>query len=674
VTHVGGTSSNFADGNAHGFVQAQDIRGDVTNIDNSDTVVLGDLRFELLAGPTAADKYNVGVYNLSRGMASEARKLIWEAMAEGHQTSDARFHWLIAMLSERTIRQFSDEEISQLRRAAEQQPAIATDSWEDGTRLIFQLLEAVGVLPATSEADVAQVVKEFGSLSAKQRNLLLPHLELFLEGSLKDQVWREERANAETEQSDRDRKKRAWMFFEPVPANPRVGKVQPIATTSTERMAVWAGTAICVVAIGFFGWELLWHGAVIGLLAYLVALAGGAVTAHLGLELRLLTEARRRKESLLIAPSPTTSVPASNGFAARVEAIFNWYVATAIRDKDERAAWRAATAGILRFDRDEIVTEYRESRISADRVVWLIRFRVHQSRDRWRSEEMYRFRTELRPKPGRIAAYRMGMVIALVGGICAIAQLRAYPLVDAVSLIVALPSGVWAWRTQLGIDMERQRHAADSAERNRRYADAEKEFVRWSAELESRPSDAEMASWLDCDRTVLLGKAIDHYRLDRHQVITHAFLEESGPRAKSARVRNGPMRYSRYRFIVFLLTSAGVRQMSADLNFEEADIRKGDRLNYRYDAVASARVSLTQQAPDKSRIRQEFELTLVNGEQISAIVTDLNPENFEPGETEQSLERATLDAASVASTLHVLEGIAAEGRAWFQERRTGHVR
>jgi hypothetical protein len=171
---------------------------------------------------------------------------------------------------------------------------------------------------------------------------------------------------------------------------------------------------------------------------------------------------------------------------------------------------------------------------------------------------------------------------------------------------------------------------------------------------------------------VLLGKAIDHYKLVRHQVITHAFLESPGTEAKRARVRNGPMRYSRYGLIVFLLTSDGVRQMSADLRFLQGDVREGDRLNFRYDAVASAHVSLAPRVSGRSRIQQRFKLTLVNGEPISVIVTDLDPEDFQQGENEQSLKRASLDAASVANTLHVLEGIAAEGKAWLQERSTGH--
>ncbi len=119
---------------------------------------------------------------------------------------------------------------------------------------------------------------------------------------------------------------------------------------------------------------------------------------------------------------------------------------------------------------------------------------------------------------------------------------------------------------------------------------------------------------------VLLARAMDHYKLARRQVITYAFLEEPGSRAKHARLRNGPMRYSRYKLIVFVLTSDGVRQMSADLGFVAVTLRLGDRISYRYDAVASAHVSLTRSGPPKPRIQQKFTLTLVNGDPISVIV------------------------------------------------------
>ena len=55
------------------------------------------------------------------------------------------------------------------------------------------------------------------------------------------------------------------MFFQPVPAEPRVPPVQRQPTT-TEWLVAWTSTGIFIVAVVYFGWELLWHGAILGLL------------------------------------------------------------------------------------------------------------------------------------------------------------------------------------------------------------------------------------------------------------------------------------------------------------------------------------------------------------------------------------------------------------------------
>jgi hypothetical protein len=44
-------------------------------------------------------------------------------------------------------------------------------------------------------------------------------------------------------------------------------------------------------------------------------------------------------------------------------------------------------------------------------------------------------------------------------------------------------------------------------------------------------------------------------------------------------------------------------------------------------------------------------------------------QDIRPGEDEYSISEAALDAVGVANTLHVLEGIAAEGKGWFRERK-----
>jgi hypothetical protein len=657
-------SVNFAAGSAHVGVQAQKVDGGIAYA----TVVLGDASFAAPPGASREEKYQIGLNNLSSGMVTKARELIWEAMMEGHQPSDARFHWLVAMLSGRTIRQFSEEELSRLKSTLKQQPEADGDPWTDGIQLIVRLLESVGLLPVTSKPDISTVIKEFDALGVKQRTMLLRHTEIFLDDHLKDDMFRRKLASAEAGRLDGARKNRAWMYFQPVPIGPRVREPRRPSTTPAERMAAWASTIIFAAAALYLGWELLRHGLVFGVLAYVAGLAGGAVAWVNGLEWRILIERRRIKDRQLQQPKSSASRPPHDGFADKIDALFRHYSTKYLPDKIERAAWEAATAGVRTLDRYEIVTEYRESRIPAERVAWLIRFRIRQSRNRWRDGTIYDYRNQLRPRTGIIMAFRAGFAIAMLGFIGTIFMLRSYPLADASCVIVVLLSGIWRCRSWYRIELERRRYSADSEESKQRKKDSEAEFARWIRVLERRPTDSEMATWLDCDRTVLLSQAMDHYKLARSLVLTHAFLEEPGAGARRARANNGPMRYSRYKIVVFLLTSDGVRQLTADLSLVAITLRHLERISYRYDAVASAHVSLASHASEGPRIQQSFKLTLTNGDPISAIVTDLDPEDFQQGEDADSLSRATLDAASVTNTLHVLEGIAAEGKSWFQER------
>ena len=45
-----------------------------------------------------------------------------------------------------------------------------------------------------------------------------PHLELFLTGPIKDEMWGRESRLAQSRQHADDRPGRAWMFFQPNPA------------------------------------------------------------------------------------------------------------------------------------------------------------------------------------------------------------------------------------------------------------------------------------------------------------------------------------------------------------------------------------------------------------------------------------------------------------------------
>jgi hypothetical protein len=665
MSNLGTSSFNFAGGSASVGIQTQSI-----DLDGDLIVVEGDVSLTASPGDTAEDRYWIGLNNLNSGKATRARELIWDAMAGGYKTSEARFYWLVAMLSNRTVQQFSQEELNQLNMTRDQGSRDAEDPWAEGAWLVFQLLESAGVLKTEGpRPDISTVISNFDRLASRQYALLLPHMALFLEGPLKDEVWRRERAGAEAGHTGGDRKSRAWKFFQPDPMRPRVRPALPPSTRPADRLTAWTCTVIFAVSAGYFGWELLRHGIVLGLLAYAVGLAGGAIAAVSGPELHFLAERRRMKDRLLQAPVSAAPRSPGDGFAGKVDALFRRYSAKYVPGKAERVAWEAATAGVLSFDRDEIVEVYRESRIPAERVAWLIRYRIRQSRDRWRDETMYDYQDQLLPEPGWLWKSRIGITFAIAGGIAAIAAMRTSALTDAVSVIAGVLSGVPAWRAWLRVALEDRRYAADEAEANRRQSEIEAEFALWTARLKDRPTDAEMEAWLNHDRTVLLAQAIDHYKLERSDVTTYAFIEEPGSRAKRAQLPKGPVRYSRYKFILFLLTSDGVRQMSADLSFVAVALRLGDRISYRYDAVASAQVSLTRSGWPRPRTQQRFTLSLMNGVPISVIVADFGPQDIRPGD-EYPLSEVGLDEANLANTLHVLEGIAAEGKGWFRERKS----
>jgi hypothetical protein len=661
MTTPGGQSFNAAGEGSHVGVQAQYAYIDSITLPGDSQLTVG-----LDATPQA--KYQAGIENLKSGNARKARTLIWDAMMSDYGDGEVLFHWLVAMLSGRTVRQFSQEEIEQLKRSRFRCTRAEGDEWADGVRLIYRLLDSV--IPSfTTEQKVAKgsmslLVKQFENLGEKQRDMVRPHLELFLDGPLKDEIWAEELQDAQDRQYSGGRRGRAWMFFQPLPARVSLPQPQPESVRTADRLAMRASAVLFVAAAGYLGWELLWHLAFLGLLGFVAALAGGAIAATTDLESRSMNEQRRRKEELFRAPSQSSASPPSGEPDGRVDQLFKTYFGRYEKDKSQRALWEGGVVGIRRFYRDEIIAVCRGSGIQANEVAWLIRFEVREMQRRWQDGTLYEYKRLLLPQPRTVVARWAGLVVLVLGSIWTVA-LRAYPLTD----VAVLASGCLAWWCWLRVNLECKRYAADCAEHSRRQAAADKEFSRWSKRLEARPKDAEMAAWLARDRTVLLGRALEHYRLPRHRLNAHAFLEEPGVAVKRSRIQDGPWRYGGYQLHVFLLADDGVRQVRASLGFMMGTLIIRERTSYRYDAIVSMHVS-------RETRRHTFVLRLAAGEPITIKVRDAEPEALaqdqeaEPGEeTREPAEADTeLDLTSLADILHALEGVAGEGRNWFQAR------
>lgn len=114
--------------------------------------------------------------------------------------------------------------------------------------------------------------------------------------------------------------------------------------------------------------------------------------------------------------------------------------------------------------------------------------------------------------------------------------------------------------------------------------------------------------------------------------------------------------------LLFLLTTDGVRQLNAELDFSKGTFHDRGRTNYRYEAVATVRVRQTDDD------EHEFRLTLVNGEEIHVEAMAPEAEKLQD-EPSGIVSEVTRDAANLRHTLNVMEGIAAEGKRWIVRER-----
>jgi hypothetical protein len=663
VTTQDGQPFNVAYGGSRVGVMGQ-------NVDIDSATFTGNVQLTVSSDAPARVKFRVGAENLKHGNSGEARRLIWDAMISGYGGNEVLFHWLIAMLSGRTVQQFSAEEANQLKRSRSRCAPTDGDAWANGVRLIYRLLDSV--LTSTTdkrkmvETDMRLLVKEVDALEATQRDMLQPHLELFLTGPIQDEVWRKQLRIAKDVQHADGRAGRAWMFFQPFPTPASLPAAQPVRVTVGDLFVMWTCACVFALTAGYLGWELLWQGNVLGLLSYVVALTGGTVTVAADLEVRFVAARRRQKDQMFRAPSESALNPRDE-LSIGVGKLFNRYYTRYVSDKAERQRWDAATAGIRRFHSDEIIGMCRSAGVPANQMAWLVRYEVRELKHHWQHRILHEYWRQPALRPRTVAAYRAGLAVLTFGGVWAVAALRAHPL----AIVVALLSVFWTRRCWLRVSLERRRYAADSDERAERQAAIDEEFERWNERLEARPTDAEMASWLTRDRTVLLGMALDHFHLPRSQVIAYAFLELPGVAVKRAQIEGGPWRYGGYRIQAFLLSQDGVHQVRVNLNFGTGTLDDRERTSYPYDSIVAMHFL-------REARRQTFKLRLADGDPIVIRLRNADLGEVEQDqdvaptdeiqETDEADDRTTADATSVADLLHMLERAVAKRGNWFQER------
>ncbi|MER5626432.1 hypothetical protein ABT061_35930 [Streptosporangium sp. NPDC002544] len=644
MSNPGTGTTNIADGSATVGIQTETVHGNV-------------YVYQVPTGASPMERFEVGLRCLSGGMPGRARKHIGEAVIDGYVTSRSCFYLLLALLSGRTLQQVPKEDLAPLAFAQKALIGRIDDEWTHAIRVITRLLASL----QERDVDFSVIEKQLSELKDDRRNEIVRHLEMFLHGPIQDTIWARALDMAKQDQCDRERLQRVWKFFQPEPIGPRVRPPRPPDTTIGSWMLSVTTTALTLAAVGHIGvhaWQHSWPAAA---LALLLVTAGSYACARGGVEWRFRVVRLRAKDN----ERQVVKQPVPEGFASRIGRQFADYFARYVPRNTDRAAWLTQTAGVRQVLRDEVVELYRESRINAKRVAWLIRYLVSDVKDRWQKGQLWEYRDRLRVPASMKARVALGAV-ALGAGMAWLTWggLNIAPFSVVGAALIAAAAGRFAVDGWLRILLEHKRYAADQEEAERLLENRQAAFTRWRRKLSDKPDDREMAYWLDCDRKVLTEEAMQHYKLKPHDVIAHAFIEAPAAPYKRARVRNGPWRYSRYKLLVFLLTADGVRQMTIDLDFERATFHDRRRINYRYDAVAAV------QAAEADDGHRTFELTLVNGHPITVEVTG-PPPNPEAGveEDARTVSQVTLDTAGLGNTLHILEGIAAEGKKWINHER-----
>jgi hypothetical protein len=627
-------------------------------------------------GTTPQETYANGVRALEDGIPGKARELISEALLAEHDNAESRFYWVLAMFSGRSFRELSREERDHLKTAAAKfGNYLPADKYAIALQALGVLLDH---LFDGSDGEAITAEKPILELPSDLRDQIKQHLDLVLSGVAMNNLWEGAKNRAETERFASGRSGRVWAYFHPVPIPPRVAPPllkHPVADRGAREVLVEGAFVLAGVA---FSWASLASLNPVSILACLVVIAAGVVGVRdlwewrYGLD-RIMLEDSRRSVASVTAAAATPEATQETRFTNRVRNSFDFYFGT-YRPRDvDRDWWLDQTAGVRGHLASEVAYVYRESRIPVDRVNWLIGHIATDVRRQYLAGTLYDYRTRFQV-PGRTKLRSvLSLAIALVA---AIALFGTAPLDARLALIVALLSGPFAMSSWYRIFRTRRGVHDDNAEAERRLVGYYDAYARWTQKLANlKPSETEMETWLRNDITVLIDRALSEARLEWHDVISHAVLRGPAEGRVRRRAPGGPWRYSKYRLHAFLVTNDGVREVVAELDFEEGKFGNQSRRNFQLDAISSVEV---EAGTDGSRV---LGLTLTNGPTKKIQVTETSPPEAHPqdaaetpsddatSQADQELLEMNLDAAGFKHALRLLEGIGADGKGWIDRNR-----
>lgn len=651
-------------------------------------IVYGDVRYEVKSEDPPEKKLWVAKNCLAGGMPRRAEELIRELFQIGFPrppstlANEVAYHWIIAVLADRSFELLGDEESGDIERARMLAANGPADDWHQALHVLLELVDCLRLQERTGREDPERLdafFAEFDRLSHGRREEIRRHLDLILTGAIQDHL---DSRFAEVVRQARvgdGRVDRVWKFFEPDPAEPRPIPVREPGLEVFQQTAAMGG----------------------------VLLGGAALFLSLALLALLSVKAAVLVSVLLIVSGGLLAFSVPSSFPKRYtawtpqnpgpkEPDFDWQIRTTVRRLFNRRApeaalqrsgWNIATKRVQSRLAEEITDLYSEPRIEPGAIDWLIDWHAKRSTYQWKSGVLKDTRRIV-----KWLGFVPGTAILVSTGFYTLTQIHLLePKITMVAvawflggalLLVLGEADVFLWSR---ITYRRNKTEAETRTREEREA-----YERRRTLLADRPDDADMVRWLDYDKIYLRQLAMNQHGLGNRDIIAHAILTEAAPKARRARFSNGPPRFSAYHVWIFLLTPDGVRQITVRLDFPTGIARDQQRTEFRYDVIAAARVTEIglrfddgrrevilpredrDDRTDKGRrdavpsafiLFQGFRLSLTSGEEISITVENLDEWILQDGQDQVP------DNSEFTGALRILEAVAADGRDWIERAR-----
>ncbi|HEU5024678.1 MAG TPA: hypothetical protein VFV01_07110 [Spirillospora sp.] len=729
--------------------------GDEARVGGQFGVVNGDVHiYDVDSSASPQERFAKALNLLDGNMPRRAEELIREAAEAGHRSHKVAYYWALAVLSGRSFDHLGPEEFASLQSCSMMVDQRSVDGWLDALQVITAFINCLIQQERTGgleETELGLATAEFDGLPSARREEIRRHLDLIMTGALQDQLDARYAAEVRRHRMAGDRAERAWKFFAPVPEPPKPVTLTEPEFSSGRRAAAVVGAVLAAGGALVASLLILPAHPFLALLFVGGTGGGGYMLATMGREWLVAREliavddarygppleAPRR----FATPGNSSSSGGTRSLAERYSPLrpppeeekdeFVWgesdekdvehrdellrrdlfrsfvepYVATCFQGQDpdgatRRTEWRKATEGLRASLVTDVKRRYAGPDLRVGQLLWLIVWHAERARRRWEDGTLRARREQLAEEaPGGGMVFLAASLTAL-GLLCGLVGLLASGLGAPLLMLPVVALGAWtAWAAEFDVYVvRRDLHAAESALAEDEFIEEQQAFEAWRKELDDRPTDAEMARWLDYDKFYAKELAMRACGLANRDLVAHAVLTEALYPCLRARVLFGPPRYSRYRVMVFLLTEAGVRQVSVNLDFFDGTVSNQRRNSFQYSNISSARVHEVGVRFDAGRRRvvviddesgdreppkdidslilsQAFRLSLVDGQRIHIVV-----ENFDHGfldrlrEDQDRLFELALDTSGVKSALRVLESVAAEGREWLAQERLRRTR